>query len=82
LRPVAETVAAERGEAAFDVSADEVRRLEQKIADLEGRWPAHSVPPGMWDELEALEAELDEARRKTGEESHGGQAARGRLPEV
>ncbi len=25
-----------------------VREIEEKIADLKARWPAHSVPPSMW----------------------------------
>ena len=35
-----------------------IREIEEKIADLKGRWPAHSVPPSLWMELEALEEEL------------------------
>jgi hypothetical protein len=41
---------------------DEVKEIEDKIADLKARWPAHSVPPSMWQELEALEEELEKAR--------------------
>ncbi len=41
---------------------DKVKEIEEKIADLKGRWPAHSVPPHMWQELEDLEAELEKAR--------------------
>jgi len=32
--------------------------IEAKLADLKARWPAHSVPPAMWQELEELEEEL------------------------
>jgi len=42
---------------------DKVREIEDKIADLKARWPAHSVPPSMWQQLEELEAELEEAKR-------------------
>ncbi|MCK4368407.1 MAG: hypothetical protein KAV68_01880 [Dehalococcoidales bacterium] len=45
------------------MSKDKVREIEDKIADLKARWPAHSVPPSMWQQLEELEAELEEARR-------------------
>jgi hypothetical protein len=45
------------------VSEDKVREIEEKIADLKGRWPAHSVPPSMWQQLEELEAQLEEAKR-------------------
>jgi hypothetical protein len=45
------------------VSKDKVREIEDKIADLKARWPAHSVPPPMWQQLEELEEELEEAKR-------------------
>ena len=50
------------------MSRDEVREIEDKIADLKARWPAHSVPPSMWRQLEELEAQLEEAKRKQREE--------------
>lgn len=40
------------------------REIEEKIADLKGRWPAHSVPPWMWQQMEILEEELEQARRE------------------
>jgi hypothetical protein len=42
---------------------DKVKEIEDKIADLKARWPAHSVPPRMWQQLEELEDELEEAKR-------------------
>ena len=42
---------------------EEVIEIEDKIADLKARWPAHSVPPSMWQQLEELEAQLEEAKR-------------------
>jgi len=36
-----------------------IRELEMRIADLEARLPAHSVPPAMIAELEDLEEELE-----------------------
>ena len=45
------------------MSEDKVREIEDKIADLKGRWPAHSVPPSMWQQLEELENELEEAQK-------------------
>jgi len=39
--------------------AARIRELEKRIADLEARLPAHSVPPAMIDELEELEEELE-----------------------
>ncbi len=43
---------------------DEVREIEEKITDLKARWPAHSVPPRMWQQLEDLEAQLEEAKKR------------------
>jgi len=40
-----------------------VKEIEEKIADLKGRWPAHSVPPSMWQQLDELEAELEEVKK-------------------
>jgi hypothetical protein len=45
------------------MSEDKVREIEDKIADLKARWPAHSVPLSMWQELEELEEELEEAKK-------------------
>ena len=47
----------------YKVNKDKVKEIEEKIADLKGRWPAHSVPPSMWQRLEELEAQLEEAKR-------------------
>jgi hypothetical protein len=44
------------------VSKDKIRDIEEKIADLKARWPAHSVPPSMWQQLEELEDELEKAK--------------------
>lgn len=50
-----------------EVGNDKLKRLEKQIADLKSRWPAHSVPPAMLEELDELEEELE--RLKNGEES-------------
>ena len=47
------------------MKADKIKEIEAKIADLKARWPAHSVPPSMWQELEELEAELEAAQKET-----------------
>ena len=44
------------------MSKDKIREIEDKIADLKARWPAHSVHPSMVQELEELEEELEKAR--------------------
>ena len=43
---------------------DRRKELEEKLADLKSRWPAHSVPPSMWQQLEELEEELEKAKRE------------------
>jgi len=50
------------------MSGDKIREIEDKIADLKARWPAHSVPPSMWQQLEDLEEELEEAKKAEGTE--------------
>lgn len=50
------------------MSNDKVREIEDKIADLKARWPAHSVPPTMWQQLEELEDELEKAQKAEGAE--------------
>ena len=41
--------------------------IEMRIAELKARWPAHSVPPQMWDELEGLEDELERLKNREAE---------------
>ena len=41
---------------------DRVRELEREIAELKGRWPPHSVPRHMFEQLEELEEALQRAR--------------------
>jgi hypothetical protein len=47
------------------MTSERVKELEEKIADLKGRWPRppHSVPPQMLEQLEELEDELKEAKK-------------------
>jgi len=50
---------------------DRVRDLERQIEELKSRWPAHSVPPAMLQQLdeleEALEMELNRATESADE---------------
>ena len=47
------------------MSSERIEELEKRIAELKRRWPAHSVPPTMLQQLEELEEELeDELRRQ------------------
>ncbi|MBT3188365.1 MAG: histidine kinase [Anaerolineae bacterium] len=47
---------------------ERIKELEEKIADLKKRWPAHSVPPALLQELDDLEEELEKAQREAGHE--------------
>lgn len=47
------------------MSQERVKEIEEKIGDLKARWPAHSVPPSMWQRLEELENELVKAKTRT-----------------
>ncbi|MFC1847358.1 histidine kinase [Chloroflexota bacterium] len=42
-----------------------IKEIEEAIADLKARWPAHSVPPKMWQQLEELEEELEQAEKES-----------------
>lgn len=43
----------------MDIMERKVKELENLLADLRKRLPAHSVRPQMLQEIEALEEELD-----------------------
>ena len=45
------------------MNRDTIKGIEEKIAELKARWPAHSVPPSMWQQLEDLEDELEKAKK-------------------
>ncbi|MBT3316143.1 MAG: histidine kinase [Anaerolineae bacterium] len=50
---------------------DLIKELEEKIAELKKRWPAHSVPPAMLQELDDLEEALvEELKKQNVEESN------------
>jgi hypothetical protein len=46
------------------MSDDRIKELEQQIAELKRRFPAHSVPPAMLQQLEELEEELESEQQK------------------
>ncbi len=46
------------------MNAEKVKEIEEKIAELKARWPAHSVRPSMWQELDDLEEELRKAKEE------------------
>ena len=43
---------------------ERIKEIEEKISDLKASWPPHSVPPRMWQKLEELEEELEQAERE------------------
>ena len=40
------------------MSTEKIEKLSKQITDLKRRWPAHSVPPAMMEQLDDLEEEL------------------------
>jgi hypothetical protein len=50
--------------AEVEMSKERIKELEEKLADLKARWPAHSVPVSMWQEFEGLEDELERAKKE------------------
>jgi hypothetical protein len=50
------------------MNSERIRELEKQIAELKQRWPAHSVPPAMLQQLDELEEELERELRKAGED--------------
>ena len=47
---------------------ESIKEIEEAIADLKARWPAHSVPPKMWQQLEELEEKLEQAKARQKDE--------------
>jgi hypothetical protein len=43
---------------------ERIKEIKEEIADLKARWPAHSVPPSMWQKLEELEEKLEQAKKE------------------
>jgi tRNA-Thr(GGU) m(6)t(6)A37 methyltransferase TsaA len=48
------------------MSKASVEKLKEQIADLKRRWPAHTVPPAMMEQLDNLEEELRLEEEKLG----------------
>jgi len=56
------------------MSSERIKELESQIAELRSRWPAHSVPPMMFQQLEDLEEELGKELKKAAESETDAQA--------
>jgi len=41
---------------------EHIKEIEEAIAELKARWPAHSVKPNMLQQLEELEEKLKQAK--------------------
>ena len=57
---------------------ERVQKLEKQLADLQARWPAHSVPAAMMAELDELETELALTRRELAQIETGSDEIEGR----
>ena len=56
------------------MSSERIKELEKQIAELKSRWPAHSVPPTMFQQLDQLEEELERELKKATEEKSSAKA--------
>ncbi|UCC59897.1 MAG: histidine kinase [Dehalococcoidia bacterium] len=50
------------------MGTEEIRDLEERIAELRKRIPPHSIPPAMLQELDELEEQLEKARGRERED--------------
>jgi len=51
------------------MTSERIAELEKQIAQLQARWPAHSVPPAMLQQLEDLEEALEKLNRARDQQS-------------
>jgi hypothetical protein len=56
------------------MSSERIEELERQIAELKRCWPAHSVPPTMFQQLDELEEELEHEVNKAAKEKHSAKA--------
>ena len=56
------------------MTSERIGELEKQIAELKSRWPAHSVPPMMFQQLDELEQELERELRKATKDRSSAQA--------
>ncbi len=55
------------------MNEDRAAEIRGQIADLKKRWPAHSAPIRLWEELEELENQLEAVEQDTGEDANAGE---------
>jgi hypothetical protein len=58
----------------MNTETDRIKELEKQIEELKSRWPAHSVPPTMLQQLDELEEELERELRNASEEKSSAKA--------
>lgn len=51
------------------MTEETIEEIEAAITELKSRWPAHSVPPHMWQQLEDLEEKLERAKKAEREQA-------------
>jgi SMC interacting uncharacterized protein involved in chromosome segregation len=56
------------------MGSERIKQLEKQIAELKRQWPAHSVPPTMFQQLDDLEEELERELKKATEEKSSAKA--------
>jgi hypothetical protein len=49
---------------AREARENRIKNVQKQIAELKSRWPAHSVPPAMIQQLDELEEELEQLRKR------------------
>ena len=65
------------------MNRDGIKELQEQIAELKGRWPAHSVPPAMVQRLDELEEALErELSKGTAEPDNAKADGPGRLRQM
>lgn len=53
-----------------EIIENEINKLEIRLADLQARLPAHSIPPSMMAEMDDLEDLLSAAKAQLQQEKH------------
>lgn len=51
------------------MAKNRIEELKKQISDLKSQWPKHTIPPGMIQQLDELEEELERELRKGSQES-------------
>ena len=51
------------------MSENRIEELKKQISELKSQWPKHTVPPGMIQQLDELEEELERELKKGSQQS-------------